>query len=344
MNITEILDELPVSNVDTVIGTKGGFSFSELLTKVIGGELDLSPAGILNSGTRMIFTELFENGSLIKSLIIIALLSALLKSLTDSFKNKSVGELGFYVCYVIIAGVLFSSFYIAVGIVGDVNNFCYSFIEALLPMLTGLWIMSGNVSAAALLNSVMLFMFSFFITFIKVVIIPAVIMTCIICVLNNLSDKPMLGNAVELSKKIISFAIKGVTGLFLGILGLQSISAPLVNSALVGTVKSSTKLIPVVGSMVSGAVETALVWGKAARSGVFVAAIVMLIIVCIVPIIKLVAISLTYKLVAAVIQPVCDPRLVKCIDAVGSFTVTLMGCCIAVLILFVFSVMIFTLM
>ncbi len=338
-NIEKIRDKLPnVEEVESIIGSKQPqLSFKNLMIRAIKGTLDLSPSAIIKNGAELFAQELLYNADLIRNLFIICLLSALLKNLTDSFKNKSVGELGFYCSYIIIVTILLSSFQVATGIVFEINNYCINLMEALLPMVMSLVVLSGNVSGASIFNPLMIFMFSFIALTVKIIFAPAIVMTSVISIINYLTEKPLLTNLVNLCKTIIKRGLQGITVLFLSVLTLQKISAPLLNNLVLKTAKSTAKFIPVVGDIVTGALESAIHWGQAAKSGVFVAIIISLVVVSIVPLVKLLVILFTYKLVAALIQPICDDRIVKCIDSVGGFCSLLFGCGITMVVMFIFS-------
>jgi stage III sporulation protein AE len=62
--------------------------------------------------------------------------------------------------------------------------------------------------------------------------------------------------------------------------------------------------------------------------------------VCAVPIIQLAAFTLVYKLTAGLIQPICDERIVKAVNAAGSLVGLMLGVCVLLSVTFVFSVII----
>ncbi len=54
--------------------------------------------------------EITTQISMIKKILFIVLLSAILKNINTSFQLKSVGELGFYVCYMVLIVVITATF------------------------------------------------------------------------------------------------------------------------------------------------------------------------------------------------------------------------------------------
>ena len=66
--------------------------FLDLAQQAVRGELDLSLGGLLSAGGELIFAEFFANGVLIRQLLIVAVLGALMRVLTQAFTHKSAGE------------------------------------------------------------------------------------------------------------------------------------------------------------------------------------------------------------------------------------------------------------
>ena len=70
----------------------------------------------------------------------------------------------------------------------------------------------------------------------------------------------------------------------------------------------------------TGAISKIMLISLPVMIGVLVVLMIVIITACALPILKMMAIYIIYKISAAVVQPVCDPRIVKCIDAISSFT------------------------
>ena len=70
------------------------------------------------------------------------------------------------------------------------------------------------------------------------------------------------------------------------------------------------------------------------KNSIGAAALLILAVLCLIPVAKLVLFALSYKLVAAVVQPVSDTRIVECIGCVGEGMVLLMKTMLTSCILF----------
>lgn len=338
--IEEQLGLLDFNEVELILGNKDTLnqvSFMDLINRAITGNIDLSLSAILFGGIRLIFNEVFLNINLMKQLLIISVLAAVLRNLTDSFENKSVGELGFYVCYMLLIIVIFSSFRITVAIIEDMIISVTQIIRAAVPGIMGLILMSGNVTGAYVFNSLFIFAINVINVLIRDLFVPLIVFIATIQIVNYLTENEILSNLCNLMKSIISWGIKSIAIIFISILTLQRISAPILNTLALRTARLTINVVPVVGDILSGAVDSVLYLAQATKSGVIVAVIITVIYICIIPTIKLVAFIFLYKFTAALIQPICDKRIVKCIDTIGSYSAIMLAIAVMVVVMFTFA-------
>ncbi len=342
--LKELESQLSIIETDelqTVINkTNSGISFNSFVMQIIKGEIDLSPQNILNQASQVFFGELRQNFSLIKNLFIVALLSALLKNLTDSLKNKAVAELGFYSCYVVTILMTIQCFKLAVDIMLSLSGTISEFMLASIPVMMSLVVMTGHVSGAYVFSPLMIFFTNLIMYLINTFLEPAIIFGALVQIINYLTDRPMLHNLGELIKNCVKWCFKGLAVVFLALLTLQKIAAPIMDNLVLKTARSTVGAVPLVGQLMGGAFDTVLYWTTAIKSGVLVALLVLMVLICAVPLIKILVIYFMFKLTAALIQPVCDDRMVKCIDSIGAFTALLLGVAVTVVVMFLISVMI----
>ena len=315
-----------------------GASFTELITSVFAGEFSLSPLEIIRWALQAVLSEIYQSGFLMIQLIIIALLSAVISALTDSFKTKSVGEIGFYVCYAALVSVLLASMRLSIDLMSNtVDNMAF-LMQSALPLMTGLMVLSGDVACAIAMEPLVLASVNMITVILQTLIIPLAISAAVIQTVNFLTEKEILGKLSELIRKgcALSFALFAL--IFSAVLSLVRISAPILNNLAIRSARSAGGAVPVVGGFLTSAVDTVLFWAAAVRSAALVSIIVAIIIICAVPIIKILAMVIIYKLTAAIIEPICDKRIVKCIDTIGTYTL-LFACAITVVtVMFIFTV------
>ncbi len=343
--LNQQMEALDFEGIDNQIRQQGvGFdnniSFEDLVLKIISGEIDFSMGNLLVSFLYMLFGEIYQCGGLMRNLLVISILSALLKNLTESFKNKSVGELAFYISYVVLIMVLFTAFNTAVVVTRDLILSLSGLMESSIPLLTALVLMSGNVSSGFTFSPLFIIVINIISIFIKSFLAPFIILAAAMQIVNYLTEKEILNNFSNLLKSICIWTLTGIAFLFVSVLSLQKVSAPILNNMVGKTAKATIGVIPIVGNVMNGAVEMVAFWAQGLKSGVMVGLIIVIALLCAFPVIKILALIFIFKLSAAIIQPISDQRIVKCIDAIGSFSLILLGCCVTVIVMFMLSVVI----
>ena len=275
-------------------------SFSDLLAEILSGEFDFTFANIREKASELMFGELRMQGKLLAQLVLIVILSAILKQCSDSFQGKNVGEMGFYVCYMVLIVAILTSFYsISQSVVERMRGLCGVF-GAMVPIFLVLSASSGNLAQGALMGPTLMGGVTALSVGISYVLIPAIQLSIALEMADHISEKPILGKFAELLRQCISWGMKGAAKIAVG-------------------------AVPVVGGVMGGAVETAAAMAGTLKSGTLVAAVVLLLLLCLPLLIKLLVILLVFRLTAAAAEFICEERLVECIAAAGEYIGLLLG-------------------
>lgn len=300
-------------------------SFSDLLAEILSGEFDFTFANIKEKALELAFGELRMQGRLLAQLVLIVILSAILKQCSDSFQGKNVGEMGFYVCYMVLIVAILTSFYsISQSVVERMRGLCGVF-GAMVPIFLVLSASSGNLTQGALMGPTLMGGVAALSVGISYVLIPAIQLSIALEMTDHISEKPILGKFAELLRQCISWGMKGAAMLFMLLLSLQKIGGGALNGLAAKTAKIAVGAVPVVGGVMGGAVETAAAMAGTLKSGTLVAAVVLLLLLCLPLLIKLLVILFVFRLTAAAAEFICEERLVECIAAAGEYIGLLLG-------------------
>lgn len=346
-SIEDTLDEqlkmFDFEGMKTIISNTGyeeDFNFEEIIKGIILGENDFSFKEIINKCFRKLFSEVFANLYLIRNLIIVCILSALLKNLTEAFKQKETGELGFYVSYIVVVMILFSSFSTGLSILQNTSEDLITIMQGALPLIISLLVATGNAANAYLFQPVMLFVIQILSFVTSNVFIPLISISAVLQIINYLTQREILTKFSNLIKSCVSWGLKGSAILFMSVLSIQRLSAPILNGTINKTAKVAINMIPVVGDVLTGAVDGIAYWTYAIKNGVSLTIIILIIFMCMIPVIKLISLVFIYKFTAAIIQPICDKRIIECIDTIGGYTAIILGVLFTIIVMFIFSAII----
>lgn len=311
------------------------FDFVDMVTKSIKGEIDYSLSNILKGILSVIFKEIPGYFSLIGKLLVISMLCAFLSNLAESFKSKSTSQVGFYVCYIVLIILLLQSFQIAMEVARSTIETMVLIIQSSLPMLLTLMIASGAVTTGAIFEPIIIFSIQTIALFIKSILLPFIFFTAILGIVNSLSDKDLLKKMVELFNQIIDWVIKGIALLFIGIMSLNGLTAPVLDGVINRAAKTAVGVVPVVGEALSGAVDIVMNCSLLIKNAVGVGTILLLCIYCLLPLIKMLLFLIVYKLTAALIEPISDKRIVNCISDTGNICIKLFSTLLTSCLIFI---------
>lgn len=313
-------------------------SFKELLTQLIKGELDFSLVSYMEHFFNTFIKELSALGILMGEIIVLAVMSQILKNIDVSFKKTAVGEMGFYVVYITLILILFKSFDVVIDLVTGTINELYLLMESLLPTMLMLIMVSGNITAGSAQGTAILFTLEMLVNIIKTYILPIIYFIVILELINNISKQDILSHLLGFVKVVINKALKYTIVIFSLIMSLTNIIPNMVDGIINKGAKYAMSSIPVVGTALSGVVDTVLNCSVLIKNSVGVGAIIIILIICIIPVIKLLSIYFIYKISASLVQPLADERIVKGLSSIGDYSGMLLGVLITVMVLFIASI------
>lgn len=324
--LQEELGRLEIDAVDDAAeGLEPEQGFGKLLRDILSGNFDFSFRSMGERLAEAAFGEFRIQGKLLAQLILIVILSAVLKQLSGSFHGKSVGEMGFYLCYMVLVVVILSSFHsISQSVVERMDGICKVF-EAMLPVFLILSASSGNFTQTAMMGPVMMGGSAVLSIAVSRVLVPAILLAISLELADHISERAILGRFAKLLRQCIAWGMKGAAMVFMLLVSLQKIGGGAVNGLAAKTARIAVNSVPVVGNVMGGAVETAAAVAGTLRSGTLTAAAVFLLLLCIPLAIKLIVILLVFQLMGAAAEFLCEERLVECICAAGDYTALLLG-------------------
>ncbi|MCQ4727320.1 stage III sporulation protein AE [Anaerotignum faecicola] len=337
------LDKLGLEEVDGAAGDifeESGFSLSETVRGIAANGWQISLSDILSALVQNIFSEIFLQISLMRRILFIAILCGFLKSLEDSFGGKAASELGFYICYILLIYIVMTSFYDSAQMVINTADELIVLLKAMLPTFITLLTLSGGAVQGGVMGPFIMGSAGIISYAIRIIIVPAIGLTAMLKIANNISDKGILSNLSGLMEKIISICLKGCAFGFMAVCTLQRTGASGINGVIAKTAKSAVGAVPVVGDVMEGAIDTAANLTGLLRGSLGIGTAILIVTVVLTPVIKLGVIWLIYKFAAAVIEPVSEPRLIKALSAAGDFSALLIGALFVVAVMFIFSAII----
>lgn len=292
-------------------------NIKEIFLDLIKGDLSLNLNDIFKAVGRLFIVELNGSLGLLAKILTISLISSILTNLQGTFENSSVSELANYISYVLIAILVIASFSQAMEIARGAVDKMVNFMQIILPILLTLLTATGGLNTRILFHPMILVTVNIIGVLIRNIILPLIFFSFIISIISNISNRAEFGKLSELVRQAITFIITGSLTLFIGIITIYGLGTK-VDGLTIRTAKFAIdKFIPIVGGFLSDAVDAVIGCSGILKNGLGFIGLITLLLICLIPIIKIVILLFSYKLITVVIQPIGSENLVEFFDQVG---------------------------
>jgi stage III sporulation protein AE len=338
-DITQEYDYSEIQEViDDVMGGKTDFDFNGYIGKLMSGEEPLSLSAIGKQLYTAVREEIKSNMGTLVSLITIALIAALFTNLSMAFKNNQVSETGYYITYLLLFGLLLSSFIMASRIAADTISSILDFMRALVPTyLMSVAFCTGTTTSLMYYEAALALIT--LVDFIIVrVIIPMINFYLVIMLVNNMSKEDTLSKLAGLFSTAISWLLKSLLAVVIGFNAIQGLIVPVADQVKRSTLLKASEAIPAVGDALGGVTETVLGAGVLLKNSIGVAGLIVILVMCAVPLLKLLIITIIYKIGSAALQPISDKRFIECISASAKSASMLLNAVFVGAVLFLLSI------
>jgi stage III sporulation protein AE len=311
----------------------------KILSSAAKGDFKFSITGIINSVIKYLLSEILLNANILIKIIILAVICAVLKNLQNSFLSESVGELAFFVCYIVIVSILMLSFSTAMNMCISIIDNMVSFMHSIIPLLITLLISTGSISSAAAFQPLLIMLVELGATVIRNFFIPLIFFITVLNIVNNISDKVQLTQLSGFLKQISAWGIGLILTVFVAISSIQGSMGAVVDGVTSKTAKFALgTFIPVVGKYLADAADTVVGCTLVIKNASGLIAMLGIIVICLAPLVKILALVILYRLASAFVEPIADKKITNCLnDMAGSLTYML-GITAAVAFMFLLAI------
>jgi stage III sporulation protein AE len=322
----ELHEDIPLLNADTIkdIAGKGISSNWDALWQKLAGRF---------------MKEIAANTHLMGKLLFLAVLCVLLQNLQNSFEQSGISVLAYSVCFIFLSVIALTAFYNAITLAKDTVATMVSFMEALLPLMISLLAGVGALTSAALFTPLMLFVVSAVSVIVKNIVLPLLLITSVLDCVNYLSEKYRLSNLTSLFKQTGMIILGFTLVVFIGIVTVQGVAGGVADGITLRTAKYATStFVPVVGKMFADTVELVMGASLLLKNVVGIFGVIVVMTICAFPLIKLLSLVAIMKVTGALVQPMGDDRMGKCLDAMGNNLLLVFAALMTVVLMFFLAI------
>ena len=219
-----------------------------------------------------------------------------------------------------------SNFSDVINLVKQTSNNLIGFMNTLIPVLVSLMLYTGSITTTSILEPIILFLINFIGNLIQNILIPIILIIASISIISKISDQVQVAKLSKFLKSSTLWFLGIILTIFVGIVSLEGTLASSVDGITAKTAKSIvSSAVPVVGKILGDVVDSVLGCGIILKNAVGFVGVVIIISICIVPILKLSVLTISYKLVASISEVIADAKIVKLLDEMGDIFKILLG-------------------
>ncbi len=310
-SIEKQLDYREVDRILAEIFPEDKIRFSDLVSKLTTGE-DVGEVlwDFLREETSYEFA--YAKKSMLQILLIV-LVAAIFHNFAGVFQNQQASELGFYILYVLFITICVGTFRVLIDSVGNGVSNLLQFFRALGPVYFMVVAVTTGSASSIVFYNILLFIIHLADLIITGLLLPLVQAFFVLRILNEMSKEDYLSKFGDFIEMIIKWSLRVFLAGVVGINLIQGMLSPAIDAVKRTVLRSGGEALPVIGEAIGGVTEVLLGTAVLIRNGIGVAGMIISIAMCMVPIVQMAAIVILYRLLAAVVQPISEKRMVNCI-------------------------------
>lgn len=339
------MEELDFSELDELLveelfpGEREPLRFSEIVDGLLSDGVmgfDYTLIGVWLKDA--LFYELDMNRRGLVEIVVLAVAFSILKNFSGAFKQAYIADISFFMVYGILAVLLLQSFDMCGDIVLEALQQSVDFMKMLVPTFCISMVFSTGVgTSAGFYQIAFLVIYLIQWLFLKL-FMPMIEVYVLLVLFNHFFEENKFENLTELIKGIVNWGLKTAGVVVVGMNVVQGLIAPAKDRLATGAAHKVVASIPGVGNAMNGIGDILLSSGILIKNCVGVAAMILIVVIVAIPIIKVMCISLFYKLAAVAVEPVADKRIAGCLKGIAEAGILYLKLIIYCLALFFLTV------
>ncbi len=337
----EVLGELKLQEIEKALEELPEtvpFRFVDGVKELLQGDFPLNFESIRTIIQKTFFSQVSETRATVIRLLLLITVAAVFTNFASAFEKSQVADISFYMIYLLLFTILMRAFQVLSQLTSQALEQVLSFIKLLIPSyFVASVFASKSISGGAFyeLTLVLLLVIQWIL---KYFAMPAINLYVLFGMIDHLTKEDYFSKLAEFVKAFVEWTMKTLAAVAVGVQTVQNLILPAVDSLKTTVINRTAGAIPGVGNIFTGVTEVLLGSAVLIKHAVGVAGLIVLLLLCLVPLIKLGVSTFLYKLLAALVQPISDKRIVGCISSVGEGTGLLLRVLLTVGLLFFISV------
>ena len=316
-SLMEKFDFLEINEMLGEIFPNEKLNFRAVLEGLITGNLEFSFGLIKQLIVDQFTYEIRNSRSGMIHILILVIIATIFTNFSSVFKTTQVAEISFSMLYMFLITICLNNFRILIDAAALNLERLLEFMKLLGPVyFFAVALASGSSTSVTFYQLVLLLIF-----FVEILIlnflIPLTQIYLVIRILSELSPEIHLTKFAELIETIVSWTLKTLLAGVVGLNVMQGLLSPAIDAVKRSLITKGSGAIPIIGDAIGGAAEVVLGTAVLIRNGIGVVGMIVCLVICLAQLIQMAVTALLYQVIAALIQPVSDKRMVDCVSSVA---------------------------
>ena len=315
-----LMDKFDFSEIDGMLDEifpNEKLNIREVLSGLITGDLEFSFELIKQLIVDQFTYELKNSRSGMIHILILVIVAAIFTNFSSVFKSTQVAEISFSMLYMFLITIALSNFRILVDAAAMNLERLLEFMKLLGPVYFFAVALATGSSTSVMFYQLVLMLIFFVEMLILNFLIPVTQIYVMIRILSELSPEVHLTKFAELIETIVSWTLKTLLAGVMGLNIIQGLLSPAIDAVKRSLITKGSGAIPIIGDAISGAAEVVLGTAVLIRNGIGVVGMIVCFVICLAPLIQMAVTALLYQVIAALIQPISDKRMVDCVSSIA---------------------------
>lgn len=315
---------------------EGNPSFQEAM---LPGSAGFSLSNLMKGLLSFALHELWVNSKLLALIVILTVFSIVLETLQSAFEKTAVSKVAYAISYMVLVVLAINSFRIAITYAQDAISSMIHFMMAIVPVVLTMLASLGNVVTVSILHPLIVFMIHTVGNMVHFLVFPLLFFSAVLHIVSSLSDKYKVTQLANLLRTFAVGALTVMLTVFLGVISVQGATGSVTDGVTLKTAKYITgNFVPIVGRMFSDATDTVLSASLLMKNAIGIAGVVIIILLCAFPAIKILVLALIYGLSAALLQPLGDSPIIGCLQTIGKSMIYVFAALATVALMFFLAI------
>lgn len=327
--INEQLEAMDLKALEELMGDTGVLGLSDLsikdiITRVMNGQPLFEIENMLSSVADYFIKEITNSIYLGINIVAVCIIMGLMVNLSTSFGKSAVSTIGAMICSCAVIAMCLLNFMEVYKLCGSTIDNMALAMQVLLPILLPLLIAMGGLASGGILNPVIIGAVTVFATVIQKIILPLLFFSCVFFLGNSFADRDYIKKLAVLLRGFAVFALGLAVTVFSGFTAIQGFVTKSADSMLIKTAKFSVdNLIPIVGGFAADSMDMVISCTAVIKNSIGVFGLIIIIAMMAVPLLKLLAVALIYKITAALVEPIGNKVISDCLNEMGNTVITM---------------------